>query len=63
MNAVSPDAKPATRGESDRVCLELRADIQALSADIQRAIHVQTRWIIGFAAATAASSVAIARLT
>ncbi len=63
MNAVSPDPEPATRSDIERVCLDLRADIQALSADIQRAIHVQTRWIIGFAAATAAISVAIARLT
>ena len=63
MNAISADPEPATRSDIDRVCLELRADIQALSADIQRMIHVQTQWIIGFAAATAAVTVAILRLT
>ena len=35
----------------------------ATRGDIERAMHAQTRWIIGAAGATAAVTVAILRLT
>ncbi len=81
MTVVSPDAAPATRGDLDRLRLELRGDLATLRGDverlrlelrgdiaatrddIERAIHAQTRWIIGAAGATAAVTVAILRLT
>ena len=82
MTVVSPDAEPATRGDLDRLRLELRGDLATLRGDVERlrlelrgdiattaratscsAIHAQTRWIIGAAAAIAAITVAILRLT
>ena len=95
MTAISHDAEPMTRGELERVRVELRGDIATLradlattpgefdrlrldlrgdiatlrgevatlSADIQRGIHAQTRWIIGAGAVITAVSVAILRLT
>ena len=63
MTAISPDAAPATRGDFDRLRLELLGDIAATRDDIERAIHAQTRWIIGAATAIAAITVAILRLT
>ena len=54
MTAISPDAEPATRGELERVRLELsaeierlrlevQADIATLRADLESAMHAQTR--------------------
>ena len=63
MTAIAPDAGPATRGDLDRLRLELRGELAATRDDIERAIHAQTRWIIGAAGATAAVTVAILRLT
>ena len=63
MTVVSPDAAPATRGDFDRLRLELRGDIATLRGDVVRAIHAQTRWIIGAGGAIAAITVAILRLT
>ena len=70
MTAISPDADPATRGDLDRLRVELHADFATLRGelaatrdDIERAIHAQTRWIIGAATAIAAITVAILRLT
>ena len=81
MTAISPDAEPATRGELDRLRLELRGDfdrlrlelhadlatmrgeLATLRGDVERAMHAQTRWIIGAAGAIAAVTVAILRLT
>ena len=63
MTAISSDAEPATRGDLERLRLELHADLATLRADVERAMHAQTRWIIGAAAAIAAITVAILRLT
>ena len=74
MTAISPDAEPATRGELERLRLELRGDfdrlrlelrgeLATLRGDVERAMHAQTRWIIGAAGAIAAITVAILRLT
>ena len=63
MTAISPDADPATRGDLDRLRLELLGELAATRDDIERAIHAQTRWIIGAAGAIAAITVAILRLT
>ncbi|MCY3918198.1 MAG: hypothetical protein OXG38_00125 [Chloroflexi bacterium] len=74
MTAISPDAEPATRGELERLRVELhaeierlrlevQADIATLRADLERAMHAQTRWIIGAFGAIAAITVAILRLT
>ena len=63
MTAISPDAEPATRGDLERLRLELHADLARLRADVERSMHAQTRWIIGAAAAIAAITVAILRLT
>ncbi len=60
MTAISPDAGPATRGDLDRLRLELRGDFAATRGDVERAMHAQTRWIIG---AAGAITVAILRLT
>ena len=63
MTVVSPDAAPATRGDFDRLRLELRGDLATLRGDVEHAMHAQTRWIIGAAGAIAAITVAILRLT
>ena len=63
MTAISPDAEPATRGDLERLRLEVQADIATLRADLERAMHAQTRWIIGAFGAIAAITVAILRLT
>ena len=63
MTVVSPDAAPATRGDLDRLRLELRGDLATLRGDVEHAMHAQTRWIIGAAGAIAAITVAILRLT
>ena len=58
------------RGDLDRLRLELRGelatlrgDLATLRGDVERAMHAQTRWIIGAAGAIAAITVAILRLT
>ena len=50
------DSDPATRGDIDRLRLELRGDIE-------RAIHQQTWRILGLGVAIAAILAAILRLT
>lgn len=63
MTAISPDADPATRGDLDHLRLELLGELATLRGDVERAMHAQTRWIIGAAGAIAAITVAILRLT
>ena len=41
MTAISPDAEPATRGDLDRLRLELRGELATLRDDIER--EIQTR--------------------
>ena len=63
----APDSDPATRGDTDRLCVALRGDLDRLRlelrGDIERAIHQQTWRILSLGVAIAAILAAILRLT
>ena len=64
MTAIAPDAGPGdARRPRSPAAGTARRTSRRLRGDVERAMHAQTRWIIGAAGAIAAITVAILRLT